>query len=610
MKKVYCLLLFCVVFACKKKSLNTISKPPNFYYKKTKEGISKDSLLFYLKELKKIPTNHLSDSLKAEYAYMSSRFNYKLQKHDEAISDLIYATSFASEKIKNNRELLYFRALYAMYFTIKNDYLNAAGINEKLNSLLDPTDYAKKAYVYSNKQQVKKALKKYEEALLASKKAATLYLKNKDTVNYLISVIDNATLYSSLSKPLKATQELNKVLPYEQLLNTKTKYQLYSAQGYAYNQKKEYHKAIVPYKKALFFSKKLSKQSGSQRLINTYLNLSTTYFKLNDYKNAEKYIGLIFDIGLVDVAFVDTKEILKTTLEIAYKQQEGIDIVMPKLDSLLLYLEKNYNSRINNELRVLQESYEKEKTLQLEKNKAEIKSIMLQRNQYLLLLLLLVIVALSIFVLNFYKQRRFTIEKQNFLLQQRLLRSQMNPHFIFNSLGLIKQGVENNKTHYANYIVKFSRLLRTVFDNSTKDYVPLEDELQSLQDYIELQQFRFPDRFNYTLKNNIVTANELHIPPMLLQPFVENTIIHGFGKLDCKGELDIEISCKKEYLVCVIDDNGVGFKKKKNPKESSINLINQFLTKMTGKEVLITNKLATTGKRGVSVELTIPYIEL
>ena len=118
----------------------------------------------------------------------------------------------------------------------------------------------------------------------------------------------------------------------------------------------------------------------------------------------------------------------------------------------------------------------------------------------MLILLLLIAIVIGFLIFNFYRQRKFKMEQQNFLLHQRLLRSQMNPHFTFNSLSLIKNSIEEDKEQSIKYIQKFSRLLRAIFENSTKDYVPIEDELESLRDYIELQQFRFPDRFNYSLK--------------------------------------------------------------------------------------------------------------
>jgi len=608
MKKVFGgLLLLITIISCKKEPQALDIQPPDFFYKKTKQNLPKDSTVFYLNILKKIPYEQLSDSLQAEYAFTSFRFYLDLHDYDSAIERLIFATSFTKEKIRNSREVLYFRALKEMYFRRKNDYLNAAGVNEKMGQLLDSTDYRNRAYIHSFNQQIQRALGKTEEALLANEQSIRLFLKAKDTLNYLIFTLDQAAILTDMSKYAEAQKELDKVFPYEGFLITRIKYQLYGTEGFIYTNKKQYRKALNSYKKALLYSKQLNSTIGLERLTNTYLNIANTYLKLHDYEKSKIYIDSVFTTGMQYMSFTDQQEALRAKLEITYEQREGFEKVIPQLDSLFSFLQKNSDTRINNELQVLKEAFDNERNLQEEKNRAEVKSLKLQRNQYFLIALLLILIVLVILVINFYKQRRFSMEKQNFLLQQRLLRSQMNPHFVFNSLSVLKQGVEQNKEQYTKYIVKLSRLLRTVFDNSTKDNVLLEDELQSLEDYIELQKFRFPNRFDYIIENTITTENELFIPPMLLQPFVENAIIHGFGKLSTKGSLHIHLSKQKKWITYIVNDNGVGMKNTLLKKKSSMYLIDQFLFKMTGKRIVITNTEDTTGTQ---IEIKIPYTEL
>lgn len=608
MKKILGLfLLLIAVVSCEKEHQSFDFQSPDFFYKKTRQGLSKDSLAFYLDILENIPTEKLSDSLQAEYAYMTSRFHDRLLDYDAAIEKLLFATSFTKKKIKNSREMSYFRALSAMYFWRKNDYLNAAGVNQKMAKLLDSTDYKNRAFIHHNNQSLQTALGKPNEALVENAKAKEFFLKAKDTGNYLVSSLDRVPILNSLSRNDEAQQELHSVLPYEHLLDTQRKYQLYSAQGYSYNSTKKFVNALNAYKKALTYSKQLDPRVSLQEVANCYLNVGVMYSKLNNYQQSKIYLDSVFSLGMDRLNFTDQQEALRTKLEISYKLKEDFKYTSSRLDSLFSFLQKSSDTRINNELQVLQESYENEKNLQEEKNQVEIKSLKFERNQYILIALLLILIVITVLVLNFYRQRRFKIEKQNFLLQQRLLRSQMNPHFIFNSLSMIKQNVESNPNQYSKYIVKLSRLLRTVFDNSTQDYVLLEDELQSLEDYIELQKFRFPDRFDYEIENKITTENELFIPPMLLQPFVENAIIHGFGKLETKGNLYIEISKQKEFITCCIEDNGIGIQKSDLKKNSSMYLIDQFLFKMTGKKLEISND--ETGK-GTKIEIKIPYSEL
>ncbi|MFY7670717.1 histidine kinase [Tenacibaculum sp. MEBiC06402] len=606
-KGIWLFILLMIIVACEKENKSFTSQPPDFFYKKTKQGLSKDSLTHYLGILKEIPTEQLSDSLQAEYAYMTSRFYDRLQNYDASIEQLIFATSFTEEKIKNNREIRFFRALKETYLRRKNDYLNAAGVNEKMHKLLDSSDYKNKAYVFHFNQRIQTALGKPEKALSANRKSKNLFLKAKDTTNYLIATLDGASILTSLSRNEEAEQELNKVVPFKRLLSADMVYHLYSSQGYTYNSKKEYIKALNAYKKALLYAKQLNPRTGLQRVAHSYLNIGVMYSKLNDLPKSKVYIDSVFHKGIQHLRFTDQQEALRTNLEISYKESDNFDAVSSRIDSLFSFLQKSSDKRINSELQVLKESFKKERNLQVEKNEAEVKSLKFQRNQYILIALLLIVIVLTVLILNFYRQRRFKIEKQNFLLQQRLLRSQMNPHFVFNSLSMIKQSVENNQNQYAKYIVKFSRLLRTIFDNSTQDYVALEDELQSIEDYIELQQFRFPNRFDYTIENKISSENELLIPPMLLQPFVENAVIHAFGKLKEKGNLYIELSKQPDFITCIVEDNGVGMNKNDLKKNSSMYLIDQFLFKMTGKKLIITNQ---EGAIGTKIEIKIPYKEL
>ena len=173
---------------------------------------------------------------------------------------------------------------------------------------------------------------------------------------------------------------------------------------------------------------------------------------------------------------------------------------------------------------------------------------------------------------------------------------------------MIKNNIEEDKEQSVKYIQKFSKLLRGVFENSTKDYVPIEDELESLENYIELQQFRFQGKFNYMIENNIETEDEVLIPPMLLQPFVENAIIHGFRENEVRGNLNIRLDLEEEYIDCIIDDDGVGINENGLNRKSSVKLIDEFLKKMTGKGIIIISKNTMNEKeKGTRVELKIPY---
>ncbi|GAC1423067.1 MAG: hypothetical protein NVS9B7_23270 [Flavisolibacter sp.] len=148
-------------------------------------------------------------------------------------------------------------------------------------------------------------------------------------------------------------------------------------------------------------------------------------------------------------------------------------------------------------------------------------------------------------------------------LEMQALRAQMNPHFIFNCLSSINRFILKNETEAAsNYLTKFSRLIRTVLTNSKKAFISLEDELEMLRLYLDMEKLRFKDSFDYsiTFVNSIDNGN-VFLPPLLMQPFAENAIWHGLMHKEGPGKLEIELRIDEKVLTCAISDNGIGRKK-------------------------------------------------
>jgi len=165
-------------------------------------------------------------------------------------------------------------------------------------------------------------------------------------------------------------------------------------------------------------------------------------------------------------------------------------------------------------------------------------------------------------------------------LEMETLRSQMNPHFIFNCLSSINRFILKNKTEEASdYLTKFSRLIRMVLNNSKQSFISLEDELETLRLYLEMERLRFKNSFDYSFTyNNSVDIDNIFIPPLLLQPFAENAIWHGLMHRREKGFLNFDFSVEETFLNCTITDNGVGreqaelLKSKSAEKQKSMGL--------------------------------------
>jgi ligand-binding sensor domain-containing protein len=159
-------------------------------------------------------------------------------------------------------------------------------------------------------------------------------------------------------------------------------------------------------------------------------------------------------------------------------------------------------------------------------------------------------------------------------LEMQALRSQMNPHFIFNSLNSINMFIlENNKLQASEYLSKFSKLIRLILQNSQEAFIPLERELEALQLYLELESLRFANKFEYKIavEDNIDTTM-LKVPPLIIQPYTENAIWHGLMHKKEKGYLEIEVYEEDEILFYKITDDGIGRKKAAELKSKSASM--------------------------------------
>src|SRR5690606_23312547 len=140
------------------------------------------------------------------------------------------------------------------------------------------------------------------------------------------------------------------------------------------------------------------------------------------------------------------------------------------------------------------------------------------------------------------------------------LLAQMNPHFIFNSLNSINDFISKNDVEYAsNYLTKFAKIMRQTLENSMQNDIPLEEDLKMLELYLQVESMRLNNKFTYAIniENSIDLENTL-VPPLILQPFIENSIWHGLSNKASDGHIDISIKKEDNMLVCTVDDNGVG----------------------------------------------------
>lgn len=172
------------------------------------------------------------------------------------------------------------------------------------------------------------------------------------------------------------------------------------------------------------------------------------------------------------------------------------------------------------------------------------------------------------------REEKISIEKEMMELEQKALRLQMNPHFIFNALNSIQSQIGTGKEKEARYfLAKFSRLMRQILTNSRNASITLEEEVSTLENYLLIEKFCNGDRFDYSIKiDEQLESDFILLPPMLLQPFVENAIKHGFkfpadsGK---KGYIEVSFFQDGENIICQVKDNGIGREKANEINENS-----------------------------------------
>lgn len=229
---------------------------------------------------------------------------------------------------------------------------------------------------------------------------------------------------------------------------------------------------------------------------------------------------------------------------------------------------KTKNSRILQGQIVAQQIYQKDQELKL--TRAELRS---KQAKWLSIGLIILSSLIALMGFVYYRNKKAKLQatndriKKEAQLQRELseiesqaLRAQMNPHFLFNALNSIKGYIVNKQEkEAASYISKFSKLIRSTLENSMYKSIPLAEEIRTLELYIQLEKSRFRDNFNYKISlDKELDTDYIQIPPVLLQPFVENAIWHGFKNNTKPNELLIEIDNVDEQLEITITDNGVG----------------------------------------------------
>ncbi|MBC7125480.1 MAG: histidine kinase, partial [Bacteroidales bacterium] len=234
--------------------------------------------------------------------------------------------------------------------------------------------------------------------------------------------------------------------------------------------------------------------------------------------------------------------------------------------------------------------------------------------------ILIVLISIGSFILMLYINQ-LKARESSVVLEQKLLASQMNPHFIFNTLSAIQNYIYNKDSEDAgNYLANFSMLVRLILENSRAEWITIDQEIKTIKLYLILQQLRFPNKFEYEIDvDPIINKKFLNIPPMLVQPFIENSIEHGIMHKKTMGNILIIFKLVDELIQIEVIDDGIGLKKSEminRNREQHTSLATQItrerlsnLKRKFNERIGITvcDREEVEGKNGVRVTLFVPY---
>ncbi|MEO6130656.1 MAG: tetratricopeptide repeat protein, partial [Saprospiraceae bacterium] len=513
--------------------------------------------------------------------------------------------------------------------------------------------------IYQNRGDDSEALKNFAAALKISEEIG-------DQEGIAIAYIAIGSNYDKQGNYSEALKNLFASLKISEEIGAKHEVaSTYNSIGGVYLNEMKIQDALIYGSKGL----QLSEEVGSLELIRTaHKTLSVIDSVRNDFQGAYEHFKLYMQMNDSIFNMEKDKKITQLTMQYQFdKQQDSVTTEQNKKDVAYLYEKQLSDEKLSqqeknlvlkgNELKFknlaliisnkekdlerlafLKERAEKEKKesllataeegrkLQglsisgLEKDKALQAAIIndTRKNRNITVASLLVIFLFAGTILYQRNQRKkLTFEKKITETELNVFRSQMNPHFMFNALNSIHSFILSKNTDMAaNYLEKFSRLMRMILENSTNPMVTLSDDLKALELYMDLEMERLDRKFSYTVNiQKDIDPGTTFIPPLIFQPFVENSIWHGLSEREMGGKINVDISKADNLLKCTISDNGRGMKKTSAKSKSygisitrqrieNLNKVHKTNAYCNVEETLDTENHPT----GVRVELGLPLV--
>lgn len=407
-------------------------------------------------------------------------------------------------------------------------------------------------------------LKQYDLALEKFSKSLIIEESIGNKLGLAINYHNIGFAKESLGMLKKALADYEKSLQFNTKINSELgKVICHNSIAQIYIKQKKYKTAIKTIEMSLESAKKLRDKF---HLVGVYINLGWAYLELNNLKISKEYLTKALTISKEHNFKSSISETYSHLSRVSKKEDNYKQALFYFKESQKIEEEVSSDKRFQyvNDLIIKYDIKKATSQVEVLAKENEIVKLKLKRNHIIWLVSSLVLGFSFLLIYFLYRQRSLQNEKKILTLEQDMLRTQMNPHFVFNSLNSIKQYIiANEKDNAVFYLTKFSKLIRKILEASRVKEVTLAEELETMKVYMSIENIRFSNDINFDIQvANEIDLSNIKIPSLILQPFLENSLWHGLTLR--KGEKHIKLTVSKEKEDCItirITDNGIGREK-------------------------------------------------
>ena len=406
-----------------------------------------------------------------------------------------------------------------------------------------------------------------------------------DTRQMALSLTNIASVQLDRGELEKAITNANRSVQYLSDLNDFNGLgETHNILGMVYKKQKNFTLASSNFNKALVY---YESTSNKEKIAGVYHNVGTVFKEQKKYSNALNYLNRSIEIRKQYGAKNQIYHTYRTIADL-YKDVNNIDKSLQYMELYLDYLDSNTTLQAATRIAELSESYrsaQRERlitsqadSIERQRQEREITATKLENSQlrnnfqmYIIVAFIIIIVLAVIIIFYRWNQTKIKQQQREAEMSQTLLRTQMNPHFVFNAMSVIQSYIYDNDTvNSSKFLVNFSRLMRLILENSPKEHIPISTEIDILEKYLSIQKMRFQERFHYNIHaDEGLFDDSAIIPPMITQPFIENAIEHGQLHTIEGGYISISFTKQDKMLNIKIEDNGIGRKGSSSNKKSS-----------------------------------------